>query len=148
MLGLMHRVVVVVAVGVLSVTAALKVATVVSGWHEHEAHDRLLGIPGNWVLVLGVAIECAAVAAILRLHDGFSRGVIIAGLGCQFLLYHMAYSQFGGGCRCLGSVWRWTQTSVISAEWISIALAAWLAVTGTALSFLEWRMRTHLASRG
>ncbi len=126
-------------IGILGITAALKLVTVVNTWYAPQTLDPLLLVPGKWVLVLTVVIECVAVVALLWLRDGFSRGVVIAGLGWQFLLYHWAYSQFGGGCPCLGNVWRWTQTNPRSAGWISIALAAWLAVTGTALVVREWR---------
>lgn len=137
----------VAAVAVLAATAAMKLASVVLDWPEPQTRDPLLLVPGNWVLLLTVGIECLAVTAILWLRDGFNRGIIIASLGWQFLLYHWAYPQFGSGCPCLGSVWRWTQSSPRSAEWVSIGLAAWLAGTGTALVIREWRMRTRLGNR-
>ncbi len=135
-------------IGILGVTAALKLVTAVNTWAAPQALDPLLLIPGRWVLVLTVAVECLAVVALLWLRDGFSRGVVIAGLGWQFLLYQWAYRQFGGGCPCLGNVWRWTQTRPQSTEWISVALAAWLAVTGTARIVREWRRCPPVANSG
>ena len=74
--------------------------------------------------------------ALLVVRDGYLRGLMLAGLGAQFLIYHIAKLVIAphGLCPCLGTAWKWLHLTEAGATRLALGIA--LAITAAGILFL------------
>jgi hypothetical protein len=132
-----------VAMVILLVSAASKLATFWLGLSLLRGFDPLLYISNRTVMVAGSALEIVAVAAMFSLSQPFYNAVIVSLLGAEFLFYHAMLRAVGytGPCGCLGGAWRWLGVSDQTMTHVAIWLAASLFLIGASMCCLEWRRR-------
>jgi hypothetical protein len=130
----------------LLVTAAAKVVSALEGIRLLARFDPLLPLSVRETLLLAAALElsCAAVVRVVRL-TGISC-LLVACLGAQFILYHVAVHMTGmpGPCPCLGSLAAWTGMSDRTARVIVLAIAIYLLLGGT---YYYWASKGHPSGR-
>jgi hypothetical protein len=116
----------------LVVTAAAKVVSAFEGTPLLARYDTLLPLSVRQTLLLAAAVECAC--ALVVLMRGLERVscLVVACLGGEFLLYHLAVHMTGmpGPCPCLGRLTAWAGLSDKSAQTIVVAIAAYLVLGG------------------
>jgi hypothetical protein len=124
---------------ILVITSALKVISLV----EADAlllgrRDPLLCLPTNITMALAIVVELATCAMILWSRGWTSRGLVLATVGAQFVLYHVALALIGGrgGCPCLGNLWQWLRVSPLAADRASLCLAHLICLSGAYLAFI------------
>ena len=125
----------VVAWLLLAATAAAKALTLPSKARVMRSEDPVIGLSVRSVMVLASAVEVVACAALLVLRDRCRRGVVLLGLGAQFLAYHGARLMIAphGLCPCLGSALKWLGLSEIGATYLALGIAFHILATGALL---------------
>jgi len=86
-------------------------------------------------------VEVIACFALLVAKDGYRRGVVLAGLGGQFLAYHGAKLLIAphGLCPCLGSAWKWLGLTEAAATSMALGFALTIAAAGVLLMVCHGR---------
>ncbi|HEX5219216.1 MAG TPA: hypothetical protein VFZ59_06585 [Verrucomicrobiae bacterium] len=120
-----------IALWILGISAGLKLASVWENSPALSGLDPMLGISYRTVMLGGAIVETVVLAVLLLLPNMWLRGIILGGLGAEFVLYHLASP--GGGCPCLGSMWHWLGIPDRTMEWISLGLGGWLLLSGLLL---------------
>jgi hypothetical protein len=114
------------------VTATAKLVSAFEGARLLARYDPVLPLSLRETLLLAAAVEfgCAVVVRVPRLTRICC--LIVASLGGQFLLYHLAAHMTGmpGPCPCLGSLAAWMGLSDKSARIIVLAVAIYFLLGG------------------
>lgn len=97
-----------------------------------RSEDQVTGLSVRTVMASATAVEVIACIALLMLKDGYIRGIVLAGLGAQFLAYHGAKLMIApqGLCPCLGSAWKWLGLSEAGATCLALGIALIIAAAG------------------
>jgi hypothetical protein len=116
----------------LIVTGSAKLVSAFEGARLLARYDPVLPLSLRETLLLAAAVEfgCAVVVRVPRLTR--ISCLLVACLGGQFVLYHLAAHMTGmpGPCPCLGSVAAWTGLSDKSARIIVVAIAIYFVLGG------------------
>ncbi len=119
----------------LAATAAAKIGTMTSTALVMSVQDPVLGLRVSTVLVLATGIEVLTCVGLIVLRDAYLRGLVLAGLGVQFLIYHAAKVVIAphGPCPCLGSSWKWLGLTELGATRLALGIALTITAAGVLL---------------
>lgn len=93
-------------VGMLLLTAAIKVYSASGKAHILDFPDPLMGLPNRSAMLIVATIELIITASLISRMHGQVKHLLVAWLGCNFLLYRLALAILKPGtyCKCLGTL--------------------------------------------
>lgn len=120
---------------ILVITAMLKLMTILVGGRALQTFEPVLGLPTRWIVLLAGLVEINACVYLVYGHENSWKGLMVAAIGAELLLYHAMLWAVGytGPCACMGGLWQWTG---ISDHWINVVselLALYLCLCGCVL---------------